>query len=216
MRLLLYIFLIHLPLVSHGQGNVATQYETLLEELADDSYETRNKAQDKLGQLSMKHPKECSSLLYKSYKQHPQPEVRQRSYSALLKLYKQKFAPPKKGYLGILHKPTETKWNGDVVNAVLIQSVVNGSPADAAGLQANDEILAVGDQNFTKVPAQKISNTFSKTVKEHNAGAKIEITLLRNGKELVTKATLSAYEDRLGNREDTIKQGFEKWLKTLE
>lgn len=216
MRLLLFILLTHLPLATISRGDVTADYEALIKGLADNDFTTRTNTQKKLVQFASQHPEPSSRLLYHSAKQHPDPEVRQRCYTALRQLYKDKFAPPKRGYLGIRHNPTEVMLDGNMVNAIKIQLVMKDSAAQAAGLMVGDDIIAVDDKRFTKIPTEKIADAFSTTIKSNHAGAVIEITYLRNGKQFKTKATLGVLEMRFGGAELEIETEFQDWLKTLK
>ncbi len=66
------------------------------------------------------------------------------------------------------------------------QAVVNGSPADKAGLKEGDIITKVNDTKITQ------DDQLSAVLSRYNIGDQLNITYLRDGKEQKTKATLEA------------------------
>ena len=68
-------------------------------------------------------------------------------------------------------------------------AVISGSPAAEAGLQTKDIIIAVND---TKVGE---SGSFSSIVGEYKPGDVVQLTVLREGKEIALKLTLGEYKN---------------------
>lgn len=64
-------------------------------------------------------------------------------------------------------------------------SVVPGSPADKAGLKENDIILEIDNKKITK------NNPLYKVIASYKPNDKINIKILRKGKEMIIKATLT-------------------------
>ena len=64
--------------------------------------------------------------------------------------------------------------------------VLSGSPADKAGLREKDIITKVGGQTIDD------RNSLTSLIGQHAVGDKVEITFLRDGKEMTTTATLMA------------------------
>jgi hypothetical protein len=69
---------------------------------------------------------------------------------------------------------------------VKVGSVLDGSPAAEAGLQAGDVLLAIDDEELTDLRA------FSNVLKRHRPGDVIRIKLRRGGKDLTLNAKLVA------------------------
>ena len=103
-----------------------------------------------------------------------------------------------RAYLGVSYIPitadVATHYNLPVKKGAYVYSgseksaIVNGSPADKAGIKDKDIItkvgsIAVGDQGG-----------ISSLIGEYAPGDTIELTLLRDGKTLTVKVTLSAYK----------------------
>ena len=68
-------------------------------------------------------------------------------------------------------------------------AVISGSPAAEAGLQTKDIIIAVND---TKVGE---SGSFSSIIGEYKPGDAVQLTVLREGKEIALKLTLGEYKN---------------------
>jgi S1-C subfamily serine protease len=67
---------------------------------------------------------------------------------------------------------------------IVIQEVVYKSPAEDAGLKANDIITKIDGNAVTNLPE------FVKIIREHKAGDKIKLDILRDGKEKKIDVTL--------------------------
>ena len=74
----------------------------------------------------------------------------------------------------------------DITSGVVITSVENGSPAKAAGLEPGDVIVKLGDNNVTSIAYLRYY------LYNYNPGDKIELTILREGKEKKMNVTLAA------------------------
>ncbi len=68
----------------------------------------------------------------------------------------------------------------------LIQSVVSGGPAAAAGLRANDVIVALDGKAITSM------DSLITVLSTHQPGQKVQVTYARGGQRHTTTATLSA------------------------
>ncbi|MBT9167191.1 MAG: Serine protease Do-like HtrA [Syntrophomonadaceae bacterium] len=88
-------------------------------------------------------------------------------------------------------------WGGDVDEAlsrqlqlpvtygVLIQGVVEESPAAQAGIRRGDVIIAMGGKKIANF------NDLRRTIFEYEVGAEVEITIIRDGQELKLSVTLA-------------------------
>ncbi|QAY69927.1 S1C family serine protease [Xylanimonas protaetiae] len=76
-----------------------------------------------------------------------------------------------------------TRRGGQVMN------VVAGSPAAAAGLQTGDVIVAIGDQPVNGASA------LTGFVREHQAGQKVTLTVVRDGKAIQVDVTLAVRDE---------------------
>lgn len=73
---------------------------------------------------------------------------------------------------------------------VLINEVIEGSPAEVAGLRAGDVILAIGDRDI------KGTGGLSRVVRSHEPGDEVPLRILREGKRKTIKVTLGEREKR--------------------
>ncbi|MFC1676669.1 PDZ domain-containing protein [Planctomycetota bacterium] len=80
---------------------------------------------------------------------------------------------------------------------VLVNGVVAGSPAQAAGLQRTDAILSLDGDAVEDIDG------FRKLLAAYNAGDKVRITYVRAGKKDMTYAQLAAMPDSLAATQDT-------------
>lgn len=77
---------------------------------------------------------------------------------------------------------------GDYVTATRGQSVQANGPADKAGIKDKDIIVAVNGSRVGEVAS------VSSLISEYEPGQKVEITVLRGGKEIKLTATLGTYQ----------------------
>jgi len=92
------------------------------------------------------------------------------------------------GYLGVqteeVTRENFSKYGLREVRGVAIEKVMEGSPAEKAGLQNGDEIVRFNDEEVTSV--RKLTRLLSETSADHQA----KITVLRGGTERELTATL--------------------------
>lgn len=72
----------------------------------------------------------------------------------------------------------------DLPQGAFIQRVVEGTPAEEAGLKAGDIIVAVDGKEI------KESNTLAQVIRGHKVGDSLKLTVDRNGQEIDLTATL--------------------------
>jgi serine protease Do len=92
------------------------------------------------------------------------------------------------GYLGVqtaeVSSENYSKFGLDKVRGVAIEKVVEGSPAEKAGLQAGDVLLRVNNDEITS--SRKLTRIISEIAPDHTAN----ITVLRGGSERNVSVTL--------------------------
>jgi C-terminal processing protease CtpA/Prc len=87
-----------------------------------------------------------------------------------------------KGALGIQLKLDAGK--------LVIVDAFKGSPADKAGLKADDVLLKVNDYKVKESAEQEDLQNAVKEIIKHEAGTKVKITVKRGDKEVVVEATM--------------------------
>ncbi|MFZ4574653.1 MAG: PDZ domain-containing protein [Phycisphaerales bacterium] len=113
------------------------------------------------------------------------PVVTQTTAVGALPAYPQE---PPKVMIGI------TMTNDGEEDGVVIAHVVEGLPADKAGLQVEDRIIKVGDE--------KVEDEihFRSILRNHKPGDAVKVTVIREGKESTFDVTLEAFDGgRLGS-----------------
>jgi serine protease Do len=70
-------------------------------------------------------------------------------------------------------------------------AVINGSPADKAGLKENDIIVSINNQALDE------TNTLASVMGKYKVGDTVSVTYLRDGKEYTAKATLEVAPSEL-------------------
>lgn len=81
---------------------------------------------------------------------------------------------------------------------VLVSSVIRGSPAAQAGLEAGDRILSIDGQAVTVAEPEQVP-PFLRALTERPIGSTMRLTLLRNGDEREARMQSTAYPPDLGH-----------------
>jgi putative serine protease PepD len=91
--------------------------------------------------------------------------------------------PIEEGFLGVIIEPRRDGGSG-----ALITTVDPGSPADEAGIEVDDIVVEVDGKAITGAP------DLVATIRDHDPGTTITVTVIRDGKELELSATLIVRE----------------------
>ncbi len=98
-----------------------------------------------------------------------------------------------RGHLGVylqeLTKDLATSLGLDAMRGILVSDVVKDSAAEAAGMKQGDVILKLDGQEVRDV------GDFRNTISSRPPGTKLELTILRDGKDSVIKATTRAQKE---------------------
>jgi len=101
-------------------------------------------------------------------------------------------------WLGIDHRsllPQEAKQLGlPEGKGTMIFGVAPRGPADAADLRPGDLVI-----NIAEKPTDT-SSALGKAIRSHNAGDRVDVTIIRDGKEMTVGVTLGAVPSDLGRR----------------
>jgi S1-C subfamily serine protease len=90
---------------------------------------------------------------------------------------------PPEGSIGVMLKIDDGK--------LVVVSTVSGSPADKAGLKADDVIVKVNDHVVKeKDLTQEDLEAAAKEIVKHKPGDKINVTVKRDGKEMALDVTV--------------------------
>jgi S1-C subfamily serine protease len=92
-----------------------------------------------------------------------------------------------KPFLGVeyqLISSTEALFYSNIRPGALVTSVVDGSPADDAGIERADII--------TEIEGESVTSSFSAMIQKYEVGDTIELTIWRSGETMTIEATLEA------------------------
>jgi len=89
-------------------------------------------------------------------------------------------------FLGVSSSDTMVSDNGSKRGAALVHSVTDGTPAAAAGLKANDAVIAIDGQPIDS------SEALVAAIHAHKVGDTVTMTVLRGGAHTDLKITLAA------------------------
>lgn len=98
------------------------------------------------------------------------------------------YAQRPRGFLGIEMAKEEALENGEAIEGVLLEDVVEGSAADKAGLKTGDVIVEINGNEVTR-------ETLVKTLSAKVEGDKVSVTYLRDGE-------MQTVEVELGGRQE--------------
>jgi putative serine protease PepD len=88
-------------------------------------------------------------------------------------------------FLGVTLKDGTVKQGSAERSAAVVGDVTSGSPADEAGLKSGDAIIAVDGE------AVNSSESLVAQIRERTVGSKVELTIVRDGKQQTVDATLT-------------------------
>ena len=88
-------------------------------------------------------------------------------------------------FLGVSLKDGSVKQGEAERNAAIVGDVTANSPASAAGLKKDDAIIAVDGESVNG------SESLVAQIRERSVGSKVELTIVRDGKEQTVSATLT-------------------------
>lgn len=85
------------------------------------------------------------------------------------------------------------KLKSDQTDGVVVTDTVKGSPAETAGLKKYDVITKIGDKEIKNILELR------RELYAYNVGDKVELTVLREGKEIKVQVTLGAQPEQQSN-----------------
>ena len=152
----------------------------LMSKLADTDFKTRQASQEALAEWGRNNLDAGISVFYGTYREAEDPEVRARSRVLLRELVIFKQSGEGKGYLGIRMQAEELMLEGGRVRSVVrVTDVMEGTPAQKAGLRAEDLIVGIDD---LEVRREASLETFGEYVQSRKPRTDVTLHVLRNGK----------------------------------
>jgi membrane-associated protease RseP (regulator of RpoE activity) len=119
--------------------------ESLFQELGSEEFIIREGAQAELSAWAAKHPQLAAPIILRLFQEDDDPEVRKRALKILEELGNIDYLSEGQGYLGILmqEEPLDAAQGGEVRFGIRVLNVMNGSPAEQAGLKMGDLIFSL-------------------------------------------------------------------------
>ena len=176
---------------------LADDLEAILKNIDNTNFKVRQEARTALSNYLRPASDKKVQHLAKIYAKSKSPEVRSSiKHFTMLHLFG-------KGFLGVEHQGHYFSLEGKDRVGILLRNVTSGNPAQKSGLRQGDIIYEIAGKAF-KAPDEKqymssilritkIQDDFSQAVKSYKQGETIEISYVRNGKPMKTKATLASY-----------------------
>jgi predicted metalloprotease with PDZ domain len=157
--------------------------------LKAEAFSKRESAQAELQRWASGQGAPALDALYRHSREAGDPEVRDRCLAVLRELVIQEYLQQGEGYLGIRMLDEFAHIPGDPERRSVIRviQVVPDSAAQQAGLQANDLIVALGDEIWHKGMASK---AFTEKIRQLKPKAKITLKVMREGKLMGMDLTL--------------------------
>ena len=157
--------------------------EKLVLDLADGEYRVREKAQSELLAQARQRPELSKDELFQIAQTSQDPEIRQRCLGILRQLLTDQYMSEGQGFVGIgrFDKTVELAGRVEPCHGVLVTSVRSGTPAERAGIQVNDLIVALNGSGWKEEAA---SETFANQVAAMKPGTKITLSILRDDKTI--------------------------------
>jgi|GEM_PF-6494204 len=177
----------------------------VLEELNSATFEGRESAEAKLKKWATGHRKEALLQLPELLKKDHSPETSAR----ILKILRELYLGKRRGFFGINFalRPGQT-FEDEEAMGVLVRSVTVDSPAQKAGLQANDVILAINGEAFS--PETTVVDVRQR-VSGLEVGARQRVTISRKQKQIVVIVRPVEREEMPGD-EMLRQEEFKAWL----
>lgn len=146
--------LLLVPVVCQLQGQ-ETPPADLIKNLGSEEFVSRENAQAELLVWALKHPRPATPEFLRLYREDDDPEVRKRALAILKALADADYLSDGQGYLGILmqEEPIEAEQGGKLRFGIRILDVMQGSPAEQAGLKMGDVIISLDGKGWEELGA---------------------------------------------------------------
>ena len=175
--------------------------QELVDDLGDENYQLREKAEKELVQWAKKEGRKGVEELDQLKKKAQSPEVKSRLDNVISGVTVYKAIPGTRGFMGISMQP--------LMGAAVIMTVSPKTPAQKAGLQPNDKIIELDGIDLSKKNkhADEAMDFLRTYVKSKKAGEKLTLKLDRGGKKLTKELKLADY-DKMMRLQDPFGNGF--------
>ncbi|MCX7887152.1 MAG: PDZ domain-containing protein [Verrucomicrobiae bacterium] len=194
------------------------QIQHAITELGHQRFAVREAAQQRLLQLADTDHKAVLAACVTVYRQTRDPEVKLRLKEAMAAIVDKHLFRAPRGFLGVRLNRVLVRGAGQFIvagtvippGAVWVAQVIEESPAQKAGLQNNDCIIAVDDK-----PCEEGPDAFIEYIQSKRPGEQVKLSVLRGNTTNTTTAVLgelpAAEAERLYTKERS-EDFFQRWL----
>jgi len=195
-----------------------------LSALQSEEFRVRETGQAELLAWSRQRPEEAMDELYRTTRNHGDPEVRERCLAVLRELVNDEYAKEGEGFLGIRMQDEKALVPGEPEprSVIRVIQVVQDSAAQKAGVQLNDLITGIDEKVWRQEPALM---PFMNHIRQLKPGHRVVLRVMRNEKPLdlpvvLGRRPLAADNLFLGQRQEDLDAAersakdayFRRWL----
>jgi S1-C subfamily serine protease len=190
---------------------------TALANLGAEQFAAREMAQQRLLKFAESNHQAVLAACVPRYRQTQDPEVKTRLKEVMASVVDKHLFRAPRGYLGVRLNRVHIRGGQLVVagttappGAAWVSQVMDDTPAQKAGMQANDFIIAVDGK-----PLENGSDGFIEYVQSRRPGARLKLSVLRGAATNAIDAVLGELPQAEAERIHTKERGdefFERWL----
>lgn len=159
--------------------------------LQSEKFADREMAEAELLAWARQRPEEAMEEVFKQSREAVEPEVRERCHAVLREIVGDEYLRDGEGYLGVtmnlMMEPVRVAGEAEPRAGIRLTQVVADTPAKKAGLVAGDVLLGVNDRMWGK---DEGPDAVTGVIKGFKAGAKVTVSLFREGKVVVVPLVL--------------------------
>jgi C-terminal processing protease CtpA/Prc len=196
--------------------------------LGAEDFQVRETAQEEMLHWAKNaNPAKKTESIFESYISAVDPERKARLKEVLFQLQRNSVPRTGSGAIGISMNEFlrfNNRLPPEELRGVVVVSVIEGTPAESAGVQVNDRILAIDDEKIASAnPIRELQGIVAGKV----PGSEVTLKIMREGKEISLPLTLISSETLPSRNGDSLKanlqagekhlrRDFQKWLLAKE
>ena len=142
------------------------------------------------------------------------PEIQHRVREIMATLVEKFILHEPHGFLGIQYRPSTVAQGGNESLGFEVVMVVEGSPAQKAGLVVGDQLTKIDDFDLTKTARTTALLNF---IRSKRPADKVQVTVIRDGQSRVVDVELGEIPPELNPTQDSEvdkESFFDNWLRS--